>query len=234
MPALASTIHLIGGEKGGVGKSLVSRIVTQYLLDRGLPFQAFDTDRSHGALLRFYPAVSTPMLVDRHDHLDRIIETANENPGQRILVDLAAQTHDPLVKWMDEVGMIEMVAELGFAVRYWHVMDAGKDSVDLLRKLFDRFGSSLQYILVLNQVRGENFDIFDKSGERERAIALGAKFISVRRLLDHVINKIDAANAAFLFAKNPENDLTGLGLVDRQRVKIWLTHVFAQIDNVGI
>ena len=57
-PSMASTtnIHLIGGEKGGVGKSLMARVLAQYLIDRQLPFLGFDTDRSHGALMRFYSA----------------------------------------------------------------------------------------------------------------------------------------------------------------------------------
>ena len=32
-----ANIHLIGGEKGGVGKSLVARILAQYLIDKELP-----------------------------------------------------------------------------------------------------------------------------------------------------------------------------------------------------
>jgi cellulose biosynthesis protein BcsQ len=44
-----SPIHFIGGEKGGVGKSMVSRLLAQYFIDRNLPFVGFDTDRSHGA-----------------------------------------------------------------------------------------------------------------------------------------------------------------------------------------
>ncbi len=53
-------IHFIGGEKGGVGKSLVARILAQYLIDRERPFLGFDTDRSHGALLRFYTGYAAP------------------------------------------------------------------------------------------------------------------------------------------------------------------------------
>ena len=49
-----STIHLIGGEKGGVGKSVVARLLAQYMIDHEIPFTGFDTDRSHGSLLRFY------------------------------------------------------------------------------------------------------------------------------------------------------------------------------------
>ena len=39
-----SYIHFIGGEKGGVGKSLVARILAQYFIDKNLSFQGFDTD----------------------------------------------------------------------------------------------------------------------------------------------------------------------------------------------
>src|ERR1700678_4401379 len=165
-----ANIHLIGGEKGGVGKSLVSRVLAQYMIDNKLPFLGFDTDRSHGALMRFYAGFASQVVVDRYETLDAIIEAAVEQPDRRVLVDLAAQTHEPLVKWMDDSGVLETAEELQVAFCYWHVMDSGKDSVDLLKKLLDRFGARLHYVLVLNQLRGDNFEIFEKSGERERAL----------------------------------------------------------------
>jgi hypothetical protein len=96
-----------------------------------------------------------------------------DQPDKRMLVDLAAQTHEALVKWMDDSGVLETAAELQVSFFYWHVMDSGKDSVDLLKKLLDRFESRLNYVLVLNQLdAGDNFEIFNQSGERERAQAL--------------------------------------------------------------
>jgi hypothetical protein len=136
-----ANIHFIGGEKGGVGKSLVARVLAQYFIDKEMPFLGFDSDRSHGALLRFYAGFASPVVMDRYETLDAIVEAAVEKPERRILVDLAAQTYDPLVKWMDESGVLELSGEAGFAIYYWHVMDAGKDSVDLLKKLLDRFES---------------------------------------------------------------------------------------------
>jgi hypothetical protein len=50
---------------------------------------------------------------------------------------------------MDESGVLETLGELGLSLSYWHVMDSGRDSVDLLKKLLDRFSSRLNYILVL-------------------------------------------------------------------------------------
>ncbi len=230
-----ANIHFIGGEKGGVGKSLVARVLAQYLIDLNLPFLGFDTDRSHGALLRFYAGYASPVLVDRYETLDAIVEAAVEQPERRILVDLAAQTHDPLVRWMDESGVLDLADEAGFAIHYWHVMDAGKDSVDLLKRLLDRFGSRLKYVLVRNQVRGDDFGILDRSGEQNRAVELGARVVALRHLQDGVINKIDATNSSFWAAKNPADKAsTGLGLMDRQRVKMWLRDAYQQIEAAGI
>ncbi|MEQ1748594.1 MAG: mobilization protein [Prosthecobacter sp.] len=228
-----ANIHLIGGEKGGVGKSVVARVIAQYFIDRGQPFLGFDTDRSHGSLLRFYADYASPVVVDRYDSLDTIVEAASESPDKRILVDLAAQTHDPLVKWMDESGVLEMAGDLGLSITYWHVMDSGKDSVDLLKKLLDRFGSRLNYVIVLNQLRGDNFDIYEKSGEKEHAQSLHARTLSLKRLHEPVINKIDAGSTSFWAAKNRSTtEEAGLGILERQRVKVWLNNAYEQLDKL--
>lgn len=230
-----SKIHLIGGEKGGVGKSVVARVAAQYMIDKSIPFLGFDTDRSHGSLLRFYADFASPVVVDRYESLDSIVESATEHPDKRILVDLAAQTHDPLVRWMDDSGVLETADELGLSFHYWHVMDSGKDSVDLLKKLLDRFGTRLNYVIVLNQLRGDNFEIFEKSGERARATGLNARIISLKRLHEPVINKIDAGSTSFWAAKNrSETEVKGLGLLERQRVKVWLKSAYQEIDAVEI
>jgi hypothetical protein len=228
-------IHFIGGEKGGVGKSLMARVIAQYLIDRNMPFLGFDTDRSHGALMRFYAGYASPVLVDRFESLDAIMEAAAEQPERRILVDLAAQTNDPLLKWIDDSGVLNLADEMGVGITYWHVMDSGKDSVDLLKRLLDRFGKDLRYVVVRNQVRGSNFAVLEQSGEQARAIELGANVISVRHLHDGVINKIDAANSSFWSAQHGvEVNGATLGLMERQRVRMWLRDVYREIDIVGM
>jgi len=234
-PTAPSTIHLIGGEKGGVGKSLVSRLLAQHFIDRGVPFTGFDTDRSHGALMRFYAGYASPVLVDRYEALDAIVESAVATPGQRVLVDLAAQTHAPLVQWMDDSGVLELAADAGVVVNYWHVMDAGRDSVDLLERLLDRFGSRLAYVLVLNQLRGDDFDQLQRSGQLARALALGARVVRLKHLQDAVLRKIDAADASFWAARQAAgNEGPKLGLLERQRLKLWLGHVSTEFIAAGI
>ncbi len=225
-----SKIHLIGGEKGGVGKSMVSRLLAQYFIDQQLPFLGFDTDRSHGALKRFYADYASPVLVDRFEALDQIIEAAAEQPGRRVLVDMAAQTNEPLIKWMDESGVLDMAEEAGFTMHYWHVMDTGRDSVDLLTRLLDRFGSRIQHVLVLNQLRGDDFSLLNASGQLARATDLGASVITIKKLHESVVHKIDAGSSSFWAAKNGTGGPgASLGLMERQRLKMWLGHAFAEL-----
>lgn len=229
-----ANIHLIGGEKGGVGKSLVARVLAQYLIDHSLPFLGFDSDRSHGALLRFYAGYAAPVLIDSYESLDAIVEAAAENPDRRILVDLAAQTQQPLTRWMDESQLLEVAGELGLHIRYWHVMDNGRDSADLLKGLLDQYESRLNYVLVLNQLRGEDFSILEASGAKQRALALGAQMMTIKRLSEAAMNKIDGHSVSFWAAKSADKDLTGLGLLERQRVKGWLRNTYDEIDKLNV
>jgi hypothetical protein len=230
-----ATIHLIGGEKGGVGKSVVARVLAQYMIDNEIPFIGFDTDRSHGSLLRFYADYASPTVIDNYQSLDVMMETASAYPEQRILVDLAAQTHHPLAQWIDESGVLELAEELGISLCYWNVMDSGKDCVDLLDKLLDQYGTRLNYVLVLNQLRGDNFSILESSGVKERALAFDARVIKLKQLHAPVMIKIDGNSSSFWAAKNKdvEND-NALGLLERQRVKIWLRHAYKEIESIGV
>lgn len=230
----SSQIHFIGGEKGGVGKSMVSRLLAQYFIDHQIPFVGFDTDRSHGSLLRFYTEYASPALTDSYEALDRIVEAAIEQPGRRVLVDLAAQTQEPLVKWMDESGVLDLADLSGIGMNYWHVMDAGRDSVDLLKRLLDRFGQRVRYVLVKNHLRGDDFGILERSGELDRALGLGARIMDLKKLHDAVVQKIDARNSSFWLARNGGNiDGPGLGLMERQRLKLWMNHAYDAFARIA-
>jgi len=230
-----ATIHLIGGEKGGVGKSVFARILAQYMIDNEIPFIGFDTDKSHGSLLRFYSDYASPMVIDNYQSLDNLIETALAHPEQRILVDLAAQTHFPLTQWIEESAVLELADELDISFCYWNVMDSGKDCVELLGKLLDQYGVRLNYILVLNQIRDDNFNFLELSGVKDKALELNAKVISLKRLHAPAMTKIDNNNYSFWVGKNKNADPHNvLGLLERQRVKIWLNNAYKEIESIGV
>src|SRR3954453_87629 len=105
-----STIHFVGGEKGGVGKSVVARLLAQYFIDRDLPFVALDADGSHGALLRYYGSYTRPVDLTRVESADEILALAID--GQhRVLVDLPAQSDRTLAAWIAEAGVLDLARE---------------------------------------------------------------------------------------------------------------------------
>jgi len=64
---------------------------------------------------------------------------------------------------------------------------------------------------------------------------LNAKIITLRKLHEPVITKIDAVSSSFWAAQNRSTtEPNGLGLLERQRVKVWLRNVYDQLDTVGV
>mgnify|MGYP001011199126 CR=1 FL=1 len=106
-----STIHFVGGEKGGVGKSVVSRLLSQYCLDNKLMYAGLDADQSHSTLSRFYPEYTQAIDLDHFESADRIMELAIEQDVQ-VVVDLPAQSERFLNRWMEENGVMLPVVSL--------------------------------------------------------------------------------------------------------------------------
>lgn len=223
-------IHFVGGEKGGVGKSLTSRLLAQYIIDNKKAFIGFDTDRSHGTFSRFYSQFTSPIFVEDYDSLDNIITAAEQNPDANIIVDLAAQTARHLHKWIEDSDIFGIFDSLGFDVFMWHVMDDGADSARLLNTLLNTLTqSSLQLVVVKNLGRGEHFECFEESAIYENAIKLGAHIIELPVLHARLTQKVDFNNSSFWAAANNINIMT---LTERHRVKVWLKTIYQELDSV--
>ena len=169
-----ASINFIGGEKSGVGKSVVTRVLVQFHIDSEKPFIGFDTDRSHSSFIRFYNGYAHPTVVDSYEGLDAIANALENDPNQNVIVDLAAQTFAPVARWIADSDFFEVLKEINVAVNFWHVMDDDTDSVDLLGRLFDTYGSAPYYVIALNDGRGSDFAIFKRSAEYQRAVSNGA------------------------------------------------------------
>ena len=89
-----SSLNFIGGEKGGVGKSVVARLLAQYFIDQSIPFVGFDTDRSHTSFTRFYADYASPVLVDSYEGLDQVVNVFDAEPGDAEATRLAHGRRD--------------------------------------------------------------------------------------------------------------------------------------------
>lgn len=233
-----SSLNFIGGEKGGVGKSVLARVLAQYFIDQDKAFIGFDTDRSHTSFTRFYADYASPVLVDSYEGLDRVVSVFESAPEQgelpRVIVDLAAQTASPLARWIQDSDLLSLLADLGVRVNFWHVADAGKDSVDLLGRLLETYGSAANYIIVKNQGRGTDFSQLETSAAMAKALELGAKVISLGQLHEASMRKIDRQNASFWAAIHQRSEPDALGMLERQRVKNWLKKSYESLDSLTL
>lgn len=228
-----SRIHFIGGEKGGVGKSVIARLLAQYYIDQKIPFKVYDADLSHGAMMRYYSDFSEPVDINGFNNADGIAEQAVES-GVTAIVDLAAQTARPMKNWISETGLLDLAEDIGLQLSFWHVMDDGSDSLQLLNNLFSDYGNKVEYIVARNFGRGNNFSHLDKPEVLKQLLDLEVKMIDVPSLHAPTMRKIDHISASFWAAANNKDSSLGptLGLLERQRVKTWLHRAYRQFDKI--
>ena len=143
---LMPSLNFIGGEKGGVGKSVAARLLAQYFIDRGQPFTGFDTDRSHTSFTRFYADYAAPVIVDTYEGLDQIAAVFEEPPvdgkAKSVIVDLAAQTAAPLSRWGTDFTQLDQSAALKKALALGaHVITLAQLHEGSMRKI-DRRNAS--------------------------------------------------------------------------------------------
>ncbi len=105
----------------------------------------------------------------------------------------------------------------------------------VVARLLDRFGSSVQYVVVKNKGRGKRFSIFESSRAKEKALALNAHILELDELYPNTMNKIDELNCSFWAATNNTDPQAGpcLSFLERRRVKIWLENSYRKLNETG-
>ncbi|MAF14816.1 MAG: mobilization protein [Marinomonas sp.] len=220
-------VHFVGGEKGGVGKSMTARLLAQYYIDHELPFLGFDCDASHGTFSRFYSDFASPVVIGEEDSLDGLLEAMEANPDKDLIIDLAAQAAKPLGDWIDDTDVFGLLDEMDYQVCLWHVMDDGADSVLLLDQLLERYQQpELEFIVVQNLGRGTDFSRFQKSDTFKKAQQRDAFIIELPKLQSKLTQKIDFNNSSFWAVAN---NRSLMNIAERQRMKVWLRNAYEQL-----
>ncbi len=225
-----ANVHFIGGEKGGIGKSMTARLLAQYYIDGERAFMGFDSDASHGTFSRFYGDFASPVIVGEDESLDRILEICEEQPELDLIIDLAAQTSTRLGEWIEETDVFGLLDELGHQVYFWHLMDDGKDCVDLLGVALERYQQpSVNWVVVENHGRGDKFAELKASSAYANAKSRGAFTFKLGKLHPKLTHKVDFADASFWAAAN-NREL--VNIAERQRMRVWLKNNYAQLDQL--
>ncbi|MGA3124310.1 MAG: mobilization protein [Polyangiaceae bacterium] len=227
-----SHIHFVGGEKGGVGKSLVARLLCQWFIDRSAPFAAIDADVSHATLRRAYGSYAQPADLDDFASADEIIDRAFA-ADRAVVVDLPAQSKRALDRWLASADVLRFAREAGIRLTLWHVSDGTVDSVNDLERTLERYGDALAYIAVRNHGRGKDFTLFDESDARRRLLERGGRVIDLPELDAVTMTRVDRTGVSlWAAANNTEGDQT-LAPLQRQRARMWLERSYAALGSLG-
>ena len=128
--------------KGGVGKSFVNSLLAQYYMKRESPLQGFDTDPVNQTFAGYkaFP-VKVVKLGERIDEIDPryfddLIEDLVELPEDGVaVIDNGASTFMPLLNYLVESQVIEMLQDAGHQVRLHSVIIGGQALDDTMNGL---------------------------------------------------------------------------------------------------
>ncbi|WP_315768394.1 MULTISPECIES: hypothetical protein [unclassified Bradyrhizobium] len=228
MPFVAEkpAVVVVGADKGGVGKTTLSRAMLDYFGAQGLPVRAFDTESPKGSLKRFFSEITE--IVNLRDSDDQAKVFDNIDSSSITLIDIRAGLLTDTLSLLEDVGYNEMVRSGAINSAVMHVIGSTMDSfgeIDQVAKLL----AGSKHCIVLNRYNGAEF--FKGIDEVTRqALALGSSLIDIPMLDPRAMELVDAAGVPFgEFEKDPKNSF-----MYRGKVRKWEKDVFAQLDVAGL
>jgi MinD-like ATPase involved in chromosome partitioning or flagellar assembly len=111
-------VIVVGADKGGVGKTTVSRTLLDYFSANNVPTRAFDTESPRGTLKRFHPDVTE--IVDMTATADqmKIFDTLNSSNPSVTVIDVRAGLLSPSLAALRDIGFLDAAksGQITFAV----------------------------------------------------------------------------------------------------------------------
>lgn len=223
---------LTHGEKGGVGKTTVARVIADFLNARKATFRAFDAEGATGQLLRFHSSETAAVAVANAASIAPVLDYVMENGGKRLaLVDLGARSGEEVKNWLYRGGALEEAEASRLGITVVYVLGGAVDSVGHLKECFGALGRDVNYVIVKNYGVAGKFDVYDQSHVRKDLIAVGAREIAFPALDASVYQSVDRASIAFSAFADGQNG--NFGFTERRYCRTWLRECFTALEEVA-
>lgn len=206
-------VIIIGADKGGVGKTTVTRVVLDYLHANGIETKNFDTQHPGGGLLRFYPEKVRVIDITKSD--DQMAVFDDLQPGTVTVLDIAASMLTPSITMLREVGFLDDAVDGKLRISLLHVLGPATQSLDEVQLILSTL-TGARYIPVANHIDDTVY-----------ATPPGTVIIPK---LDGAASK-DVDRTALPFSKYIESNESRLL---RGKVRHWLQGVYANIDGAKL
>ncbi|WP_022722954.1 hypothetical protein [Rhodopseudomonas sp. B29] len=204
---------IVGADKGGVGKTTITRALLDYLDASGVANRAFDTENEvpGGVLKRFYPERTEIVDLRDSDGQMRVFDTLNALTVT--VIDIRAGVLSPTLQLLTDIGFLDPDK---YAITVLHVLGNNQASIDEIKPVAARLAAGARHVAVGNRINATKF-------------AFPADALDVPMLGAAAAEAVDKADMPFAaFAK--EN----ASAVLRGTVRTWLDRVFAQFAGAKV
>ncbi|NEZ55831.1 cobalamin biosynthesis protein CobQ [Adonisia turfae] len=144
-------IHLVSGDKGGTGKSVVSAMLVDYCRSKQQVIQPIDGDMTNPTLSGAYPDAIEMVVSDDRDMRSQLntIFVSAQKEGKTVIVDLPARSESALTAWFSEYNVLSLAEAQGIKFIKWWVTDGDPSTLDLFSKSVKGF-PEIRHIFVKN------------------------------------------------------------------------------------
>ncbi len=175
---IQNNVYYIGGSKGGVGKSLFSFALIEYLLNKEKNVLLVDTDTDNPDVFKAHKGLKLSNLQCRLNSLDDadgwsdMLDIVQKYPEHTVVINAAARTKSSTASYGDIMSgaLQEMERKL---VVFW-IINRHRDSVELLHSFQEAF-PDVEINVCRNLYFGDThrFDIYNQSKAKELAEKTG-------------------------------------------------------------
>ena len=230
-------VIVVGADKGGVGKTTVSRTLLDYFAANNVATRAFDTESPRGTLKRFHPHVTE--IVDMTSTADqmKIFDTLNTVSPSVTVIDVRAGLLSPALASLRDIGFLDAarVGQITFAV--FHILGASIASLDEIAETAN-FMSGAKYFLVKNFINNTSFFEWDQSTYNSYFHRVkDATDLTIPKLNEMAFEQVEVASVPFVkFVANKgiHDEAANYSFVLRGYVRHWLGNVWREYDRIKL
>jgi hypothetical protein len=230
-------IILVGADKGGVGKTTVSRTLLDYFTVHHIQTRAFDSEAPKGTLRRFHSDISEIVDVTAIPDQMRIFDTLSTAEANVTVIDVRAGLLSPTLRALRDIGFLDAVKKGQFTFVVFHILGS---SIASLNEIEDTspFTTDAKYFLVKNYFNNTTFFEWDQATHSNYFKKLkDAVEITIPKLNEMAYEQVEVASVPFLTFianKGPKGEPANYSFVLRGYVRHWLGNVWAEYDRIKL
>jgi CobQ/CobB/MinD/ParA nucleotide binding domain len=220
------TVVIVAADKGGVGKTTLSRVLLDYFKAQGRDTKAYDTESPKGNLVRFHKDVTE--VVNLRDSNDQIKVFDSITREKVMLIDMRAGLLEETVSLLTDIGFFDLARAGKLNLAFMHIIGSTIASFNEIEATADKLAGINHYIVLNRTSTAEFFKSIDSVGKD--ALKRGTATIEVPMLDPVATEHVEAAAVPFGdFEKDPQ-----YSFVMRGKVRTWENAVFAQLDALKL